>query len=216
MWALPGPRGAVQDRVTPWLEADRMDGGGGGPGRAVGGGGAGWPWPGEAPTPGGRLEEERALGEATCSPFWGQPGWESAHSGGRSDGNREVPCPGGKEPALSPSTPSPWEVPQKEEPWRAALPSTPPHRATAGQDPCVLPTDPASRSQRSLETSQPLGTVWSPAVSLPRSSRPLTLRCHQHLLGLQGLPGPLRSHGPHAVGILLALLRVGVREGGAV
>lgn len=74
MWALPGPRGAVQDRVTPWLEADSMDGGGGGPGRAAGGGGAGQLGPGEAPAPGGHLEEERALGEATHSPFQGGQG----------------------------------------------------------------------------------------------------------------------------------------------
>ena len=71
MWALPGPRGAIQDRVTPWLEADSMDGGGGGPGRAAGGGGAGQPGLGEAPAPGGAPEEEQALGEATRSPFQG-------------------------------------------------------------------------------------------------------------------------------------------------
>lgn len=45
---------------------------------------------------------------------------------------------------------------------------------------------------------------------------PLTLGSHQHLVGLQGLPRPLRGHGPHAEAVLLALLRLGICEGGAV
>lgn len=47
-------------------------------------------------------------------------------------------------------------------------------------------------------------------------ARPLTLRGHQHLRGLQGLPSPLRGHSPHSEGVLLALLHVGIGEGGAV
>lgn len=43
MWAPPGPRGAIQVSVRPWLEVGRMAGVEGGPGTAGGREGAGKP-----------------------------------------------------------------------------------------------------------------------------------------------------------------------------
>lgn len=99
--------------------------------------------------------------------------------------------PWGKEPALSPSTRAPGRCPRRR-PWRAALPSTPPTEPQLDRSP-RLPTDPASRSQRSLETSQPLGTVWSPAVSLPGPPVHSPSGATSTSSRLQGLPGPPQS-----------------------
>lgn len=104
-------------------------------------------------------------------------------------------------------------------------------RAPAGE----APMHPTCGLQRTLgkgitqgcqETSRPPGTSWWPQLwaELGEPGRvpslapawPLTIRSHQHLLGLQGLPRPLGGHGPHAEGVLLAPLRVGVREGSAI
>lgn len=72
-----------------------MDGGGGGPGRAVGEEvlvGHGRERPQLLGAPGGGA----GPGEATCSPFWGQPGWSQPTVEAGVSGNREVPCPGEK------------------------------------------------------------------------------------------------------------------------
>ena len=75
MWALPGPRGAVHDRVMLWLEADRMTGGGGGPGRTGGREGAGQSGAGRGASSRGVLVEERASGAShMLSLLWGVRG----------------------------------------------------------------------------------------------------------------------------------------------
>lgn len=59
------------------------------------------------------------------------------------------------------------------------------------------------------------GTVGAPGCPAPCPDCPLTLRRHQHLRGLQGVPSALRGHCPHAEGVLPALLHLRVGEGGA-
>ena len=162
-----------------------MDGGGGGPrpscrGRRCWSAGAGR-GPSSRGAPGGGA----GPGGGHTQPLPGRPGWEPAHTSGA--GVTQIGR--GQELALSPSASSPWEVPQKEdEPRRAALPSTSPHRATAGQDPCVLPTDPASRSQRSWGLSGP--SLWARrgAQQCPRPGPPSS---HP-----QVPPAPPRTPGP--------------------
>lgn len=114
-------------------------------------------------------------------------------------------------------------------------------RATAGRRPhkprfliaCQIPNEDEVRSRHSaLQGPQdppntrpsrsesgavpPTLWAWWRAREHWGPVHPLTLGSHQHLRGLQGLPGPLRGHSPHSERVFLALLHVGVGEGGAV